>query len=123
MLRDKEGHQLFRKVSVKVIFPDAVLPERTYVQHAGPHQGFGPDGVDGMLNQIADQLDTLYPWWEFEPIELKPEGRTARWVFKFAKYRATESVATDITPIESKAPEPEAVAELSSQVSEAGETK
>lgn len=92
MLRDKEGNRLFRKVTVKVLFPEHIFPEKTYVQHAGPHQGFGPENVDALLMNIADQLETLYPWWEFRPIELKPEGRTARWVFTFAGYRAQHGV-------------------------------
>jgi hypothetical protein len=92
MLRDKEGNRLFRRMEVKVIFPDAIFPERKYVQHAGPKQGFGPEGVHAMLEQIADQLDTLFPWWDFTPIELIPEGRTTRWIFKFAGYRDMHGV-------------------------------
>lgn len=89
MLKDSKGNRLFRKMTVKIIYPDAIFPERIYVQHAGPHQGFGPDGVDAMLNQIADQLDTLYPWWDFTSVELKPIGRTTRWIFKFAGNNAS----------------------------------
>ncbi len=92
MLRDKDGNRLFRKMTVKIIFPDAIFPERTYVQHAGAKQGFGPDGVSQMLMDIADKLDTLYPWWEFRPIELTPVGRTTRYVFTFAGYRAMHGV-------------------------------
>lgn len=92
MLRDKEGNRLFRKVQVKVIFPDKIFPDKTVMQHAGPHQGFGPSGIDDILMKLADQLDTLYPFWEFRSIELKPEGRTARYVFTFAGYRAVHGV-------------------------------
>ena len=95
MFRDKEGNRLFRKISVRVLFPDNIFPPRVISQHAGPHQGFGPAGIDDILMKIADQLDTLYPWWEFSPVELKPEGRTARYVFVFAGYRSTK-----INPIE-----------------------
>lgn len=90
MLRDKDGNRLFRKMTVKVIFPDAIFPDRMYVQRAGPKQGFGPDGIQQMLESIADQLDTLYPFWDFEPVELAPEHRTTRFLFKFAGYRAGE---------------------------------
>ena len=90
MLRDKEGNRLFRKMTVKIIYPDNIFPEKTYVQHAGAHQGFGPEGIDHMLNEIADKLDTLYPWWDFKPLELSPVGRTTRWVFTFAGYRAIQ---------------------------------
>jgi hypothetical protein len=88
MLRDKEGNRLFRTVKVKVIFPDQIFPDKIFIQHAGPKQGFGPDGVDQMLESVADQLDTLYPFWDFKPLELRPEGRTTNWLFTFVGYRA-----------------------------------
>jgi hypothetical protein len=106
MLKDFAGNRLFRKITVKVLFPDGIFPERTYVQRAGPRQGFGPEGVQAMLEQIADQLDTLYPWWDFQPVELTPIGRTTRFVFKFAGYRATPP-ATNQPPTESTTPKPE----------------
>jgi len=90
MPHDKEGNRLFRKVQVKVIFPDEIFPPKLFVQHAGPHQGFGPSGVDEMLEKIADQLDTLYPFWEFKMTELAPEGSTAKYVMTFAGYRSTK---------------------------------
>jgi hypothetical protein len=89
MLKDKEGNRLFRKVSVKVIYPDNIFPVKTFTQHAGPKQGFGPTGVDDILMKMADQLDTLYPWWDFTCVELKAEHRTKRYVFTFAGYRST----------------------------------
>ncbi len=109
MRTDKLGNKLFKKMTVKVIFPSGIFPDRTYVQHAGPRQGFGPDGVDQMLNQIADNLDSLYPWWQFEPMEMEPVGSTIRFVFKFAgnnpNYRPP---AVQITPDEdSTTPRPE----------------
>ena len=91
MLRDKEGNRLFRKMTVKIIYPDNIFPEKTYVQHAGAHQGFGPEGIDHMLNEIADKLDTLYPWWDFKPLELSPVGRTARFVFTWVGYRGNQT--------------------------------
>lgn len=102
MLKDFAGNRLFRKMTVKVVFPDKIFPDRTYVQHAGPKQGFGPDGVQAMLDQIAEQLDTLYPWWDFTPVELKPVGRTTRFIIKFAGHRAvppasTQPIADSIT--------------------------
>jgi len=88
MLRDKDGNRLFRKVTVRIVYPDSIFPTKTLIQHAGARQGFGPEGVDQILNGIADQLETLYPWWEFQVVELTPEHRTARYVFTFAGYRA-----------------------------------
>ena len=84
MRKDKEGNKLYRKMTVKVIFPDALFPDRAYQQHAGPKMGFGPEGIDQMLNQIADELDSLYPWWEFRSCELLPIGSTIRFAFIFA---------------------------------------
>lgn len=92
MMKDKAGNRLFRKVTVKIVYPDAIFPTKTFVQHAGPKQGFNPDGIDDILMQTATRLDELYPWWEFKYVELAPQGRTARFVFTFAGYRAMHGV-------------------------------
>lgn len=99
MLKDKAGNRLFRKVLVKVVYPDKIFPDKTFTNHAGPHQGFGPSGVDDILMQIATRLDELYPWWDFKSVELKPEGRTAKYVFTFAGYRSVPQPVTT-QPIE-----------------------
>jgi hypothetical protein len=100
MRKDKAGNKLYRKMTVKVIFPDRIFPDRVYHQHAGPRQGFGPDGVDQMLEQIADQLDALYPWWQFRLTELRPEGNTIRFAFIFAGNNPTYvAPAPTIQPI------------------------
>lgn len=88
MLRDKDGNRLFRKIEMKIIFPDNILPPKKVSQHAEARKGFGPAGIDDSLMQITDRLDTLYPWWEFKMTPLSPVGRTARYVFTFAGYRA-----------------------------------
>lgn len=95
MLKDAKGNRLYRTVKVRVVFPDNIFPEKIFSQHAGPHQGFGPDNIDTILESIADDLDTKFPWWEFTYIELAPEGRTARFTFKFAGYRATKTDKPD----------------------------
>ena len=110
MLKDSQGNRLFRKMTVKIIFPDAIFPERTYVQHAGAKQGFGPDGVHQMLDDIATKLDELYPWWDFRPIELTPVGRTTRYVFRFAGYRAVPAPGQPIA--DSTTPEPETAEDM-----------
>jgi hypothetical protein len=92
MLRDAKGNKLFRSVKVRVIFPDAIFPDKTFIQHAGPRQGFGPGGIDDILMQIADQLETLYPFWEFKMQEMAPEHRTARYLLTFAGYRSVKPV-------------------------------
>ena len=113
MRTDKAGNTLWRTVSVKVIFPDGIFPDRVYKQHAGPKQGFGPDGVDQMLNQIADQLDELYPWWQFRPVDLSPIGSTIRFAFVFAGNNTsyapdpTAPILSNINPTESTTPGPE----------------
>lgn len=96
MLKDAAGNRLFRKVVVRIIFPDAIFPPRVIAQHAGPHQGFGPDGIDNILMSVADKLDELYPWWEFRVVELAPEGRTAKYVFTFAGYRSVKPAAAPV---------------------------
>ena len=119
MLKDKDGNRLFRKLTIRVIFPDNVFPPKTVVQHAGPHQGFGPTGIDDSLMRLAEHLDQMYPYWDFTPVELAPEGRTARFVLKFSGYKSSNRVAqpvfpdskTDSQPQKSTALEPEAVKE------------
>lgn len=90
MLKDKAGNKLWRTVKVKVIFPDAIFPDKIFVQHAGPRQGFGPGGIDDILMQIADDLETKFPFWEFKMQEMTPEHRTARYLLTFAGYRSTK---------------------------------
>jgi hypothetical protein len=87
MAHDKAGNRIFRKVQVRVIFPDDIFPPKLFTQRAGPKQGFGDSGRAAMLDQIADQLDTLYPYWEFNLTELAPIGSTAKYVMTFAGYR------------------------------------
>lgn len=86
MLKDKTGNKLYRRIEVKVIFPNDVFPPKKFVSRAGPQQGFNPTGVDDILMQVADRLETLYPWWNFQVVELKSPARLARFVFTFAGY-------------------------------------
>src|SRR5579863_7130125 len=88
MLKDKDGNKLFRKVTVRIIFPEKIFPPKLITQRAGPHQGFGPSGIEDILMKIADHLEELYPFWDFRSEELTPVGRTARYVFVFAGYNA-----------------------------------
>ena len=92
MLQDAKGNRLFRKVEIKIVFPSgpdghAIFPVKRLTQRAEPKKGFGPDGIDDLLMQTADQLDTLYPWWQFRFVELAPVGRTASYVFTVVGYR------------------------------------
>ncbi len=91
MLKDKAGNRLFRKMTVKVVYPDKIFPDKKYVQHAGARSGFGPEGIDSFLVAVADDLERLFPFWEFTVTELAPEHRTARFVFTFAGYSTRSS--------------------------------
>ena len=71
---------------MKVIFPNDVLPSKKYASKAGPNQGFNPEGVDDILMHVADRLEELYPWWNFQVVELRSPSRIARFVFTFAGY-------------------------------------
>ena len=106
MFKDQAGNKLWRKVKIKVIFPEAIFPPKIFIQHAGPRQGFGPDGIDDLLMQIADHLETLYPFWEFKMQEMTPEGQTARYLMTFAGYRPQAAVKTSL---------PEAAEQLTTQ--------
>ena len=115
MLTDASGNKMFRRIQIRILFPDNVLPSKLLVQRAPAHRGFTPTGVDEMLDGVADQLDVLYPWWQFTLVELSAEGRTARCVFKFAGYRSVNPVDAPIPELaniqlpkeESSDPKPE----------------
>src|ERR1035437_5723316 len=96
MLKDTSGNRLFKKVTVKVVYPEAIFPPKTFVQRAGPKQGFNPEGIEGILMQVATRLDELYPWWNFKHVELSPEGRTARFVFTFVGYNSMPAPPMEI---------------------------
>ena len=81
MLRDSAGNKLFRRVEIRVLFPDGIMAPSKTVQKAEPHKGFGGEAIDEMLMNTADQLDVKFPWWNFRLSELTPEHRTARYVF------------------------------------------
>jgi len=89
MMMDQKGNKLFRKVIVRIIFPDEIFPSRVITQNAGPKMGFHAAGIDEILMKIADQLEELYPYWEFNAVELTPIGKTARYALTFAGYRAS----------------------------------
>jgi len=106
MLKDIHGDRLFRKVKVRVHFNDQIFPERNMIQHTPARQGFNEDGILAMLEGVTNQLDTLYPFWEFKLQELAPEGRTARFLIDFAGYRAVPAPNKPTT--ESTTPAPDA---------------
>ena len=96
MLTDKDGNKLYRKVEIRVIFPEHIFPDRKIMQKAkGSRQGYGPEGVLDILMAVADQLETLYPYWEFESTELASVAHTAKYVFNFRGYKAQEATSSD----------------------------
>ena len=96
MLRDKAGNRLYRQVTIQVIFPENIFKPKIFRSKAAPKQGFNSEGIADLQMQVADKLDTLYPFWNFRIIELEPVGRTARFVFAFAGYRASQSAPAQV---------------------------
>jgi hypothetical protein len=88
MLKDTKGNRLYRSVSIKIIFPDKIFPDRKLLQHAPPSRGFNDDSLDEIIGKVVDQLDTLYPFWEFKLLPLAHTPRQAKYVIAFAGYRA-----------------------------------
>jgi hypothetical protein len=88
MLQDNKGNRLYKTVDVKIYFPDKIFPTRHMRQHAPAGKGFNGDNIDELLMTLADKLDVLYPWWDFNLVELKPSGRVARYAFNWKGYRA-----------------------------------
>jgi len=88
MRRDKEGNKLYRKVWVKIVYPDAIFPPKITVVKAPPKRGFNEEGIDDILMQTADKLENLFPYWEFKMTEIAPSGGMARYVFTFSGYSA-----------------------------------
>lgn len=88
MLQDSKGNRLYRRLEIKVVYPESILDPETHVQKAPAHKGFSDENIHDALMSVADRLDALYPFWEFEPIELSSHGRVARFVFSFKGYRA-----------------------------------
>jgi hypothetical protein len=114
MLRDGHGNKLFRKVVLTIRYPEDVLRPEKIVQKSEPHKGFGPDSVDQMLMQVADQLEARFPWWEFKMIPLSPEHRTARYTFQCVglnlKYKPPEHQIASPTIVQEKTDAPAAPA-------------
>lgn len=96
MLGDKKGNRLYRRVWIKVIFPEKIFQPRIFRSKAGPHQGFNDAGIADLQMQVADRLEELYPFWEFKIIDLASRGREARYVFTFAGYRPTKATPAQV---------------------------
>ena len=96
MLRDKEHNRLFRRVEVRIVYPPDVIPDKTDIYRAGPHQGFSSSNIDDLLMKTAERLDELYPYWHFELVEIKSTARTARYVLKFAGYARPQRPADQV---------------------------
>lgn len=89
MLRDRDGNRLFKRVEVTIhlnkdVFPK---PQRRVFSPKEPRQAYSEEGIYQILNEITDWLDVTYPFWNFELVPLRPEGRTARYVVNYAGIR------------------------------------
>lgn len=119
-LRDADGNRLFRRVEVNIIFPPDIFPVKRLMYKAeGARKAYGPDGIDQILMNIADQLDSLYPWWEFRMIPLAPLGRVARYTFTVVGIRemAPDPPQDENTfPPENKVLSPDSITEASTNV-------
>jgi hypothetical protein len=101
MLRDAEGNRLYRRIEVKIAYPPDVFPKKTLIYRAqGARKAYGPEGIDGILMSVTDQLDQLYPWWEFEMVPLAPRGRVASYVFKVVGTKAITPAVDSIPSVE-----------------------
>ena len=109
MLRDAKGDRLYRRVEVRVVYPPDVFPAKKFVYKAeGSRRAYAPEGIDSILDHTADQLDTLYPWWDFEMVPLAPRGRVASYVFKVVGVRAIPpSPEEQSAKVDELAPAPE----------------
>jgi hypothetical protein len=88
MRRDQEGNKLYRKIWVKIVYPEAIFPPKIMVSKAPPKRGFNEEGIDDILMQTADKLENLFPYWNFKMTEIAPLGGMARYVFTFSGYSA-----------------------------------
>lgn len=98
MLRSKNGERLVRRIEVKIFFPKDTVKNQHAVWKSGPKQGYGPDGIDDILMQVADRLDQLYPWWDFKMVPVASSGRVAQYNFSVVGFRAMPQPAVIEAP-------------------------
>ena len=107
MPNSKDGDRLYRRIKVRIVFPEKIFPDKDFLEKAPARKGFTSENVFEFLYKIADRLEELYPWWDFKYTELVPEGSTARYVFNFAGYRkVTAAQIQNPQPTESSALDP-----------------
>lgn len=87
MLRDKDGNALVRRVEVRVVFPDGVFAPKVMRYKAEPKKGFSSQAVDEILENVANDLETKFPWWEFNLVPLSCSSREARYSICCVGYR------------------------------------
>lgn len=84
---DKNGEKLVRRIQINCLYPPDVLKPQKVFAKADKGKFFTDDGVHTVLMGCAEQLETMYPFWEFELRPLAPQGSTARYAFAFVGYR------------------------------------
>jgi hypothetical protein len=105
MPHDAAGNRLFKRVDIKIFFPKDTMPVQKISQRAPAGKGFSADNIDEILMQVADQLDTRFPWWDFSYVELAPVGRTAAFRFNCVGYRKDYKVPPEVTELGKRAAE------------------
>ena len=90
-IHDAKGNRLYKRVEIDIVYPENVMKREHIVRKAPARKGISEDGVNEILMQIADTLETRFPWWTFEPIELKGPSRVSQHVFSFKGYKTIDS--------------------------------
>lgn len=87
MLHDKDGNKLVRRLEVTVIFPEGIFPPKVMRYKAEPKKGISSQGIDDTLDQISDDLEAKFPWWDFKLVPLSSRPREARYNIVCVGYR------------------------------------
>jgi hypothetical protein len=70
MKRDKSGERLWPDFRVRVVMPGQ--KDIIWRSRAGPRRGYTLDGIQTMLEQVAEHLEKQFPSVEFRMVELEP---------------------------------------------------
>jgi hypothetical protein len=57
-------------VAVRVVLPEGHPEQRRTFTPPGPRQGYNPDQVDQIAEQVINWLDKVYPYWEFRQVKV-----------------------------------------------------
>jgi len=82
-MKNAKGEKLFKVIYVKAELPDRILPFKKFRAEAG--RLYTEEGIDQILMEVTDWLDTYYPAFEFRMVQIA-ENR-----FKFIGQEKHES--------------------------------